>query len=265
LCCALWACGGTAAEGGKAYGDKARAAYQTALLEFYDDDCFEAAPMMRELRREYPVSRYAALADLRVADCHFRDGEYAEAIEAYNHFVRYRRSHVEVPYARFQVAAAHFEQIPSEWLLSPPRHERDHYHAEEALRLLRAFKLDFPDDPLLPRAERMAQEAIELLAAHELYVAKFYADRGHLRAAIGRLNTLIGSFPGSSKEAEAWLLLGQSYQELGMHALARAHLDQLVARHPNSDEANEAREQLRSLPAGGVHKDACPVPSGNPT
>ena len=167
------------------YGDNARLAYVDALDQFYDDDCFEAEPMLRNVRRQFPYSRFAALADLRIADCNLRDGKYAEAIEAYNQFVRYRPSHPEVPYARFMAAHANYEQIPSEWLLSPPAHEREQHFAHESLRLLRRFMLDFPSDPLVPRAQRMAAKAIRLLAAHELYVATFYLDREHPRAAAG--------------------------------------------------------------------------------
>src|SRR5262245_21177061 len=173
------------------YGDNAATAYRAALDEFYDDDCFEAEPLLRNVRREFPYSRFAALAELRVADCHMRDAKYAEAIEAYNQFVRYRPSHPEVPYARFQAALANFQQIPDEWLLSPPSHERDQHYAQESLRLLRRFMLDYPEDALMPRASRMAQDALKLLAQHELYVAGFYFDRGNPRAAAGRLNTLL--------------------------------------------------------------------------
>src|SRR5262245_20535795 len=173
------------------YGDNAATAYRAALDEFYDDDCFEAEPLLRNVRREYPYSRYAALADLRVADCNMKDGKYAEAIEAYNQFVRYRPSHPEVSYARFMVAKANFEQIPSDWLLSPPAYERDQHYAQESLRLLRRFMLDFPEDPLMPRAKNMAEQATKLLAQHELYVADFYLSRDFPRAAAGRLNTLL--------------------------------------------------------------------------
>ena len=103
--------------GGLSYGQNAQRAYVAALDEFYDDDCFEAEPMLREVRRQFPYSRFAALAELRVADCQFNEGNFAEAIEGYNQFVRYHPSHNEVPYARFMAAKSHFEQIPSEWLL----------------------------------------------------------------------------------------------------------------------------------------------------
>ena len=248
LCAALalmTGCATGSEAAGLSYGDNARLAYVDALEEFYDEDCFEAEPMLRNVRRQFPYSRFAALADLRIADCNLRDGKYAEAIEAYNQFVRYRPSHPEVPYARFMAASAHFEQIPSEWLLAPPAHERDQHFAIESLRLLRRFMLDFPSDPLIPRAQRMAAEAVRLLAAHELYVATFYLDRDHPRAAAGRLNTLLRSYPGSGYEPEALYLLGQSHLEMEDDKGARLAFKELIERFPNDEFAAKARDELR--------------------
>jgi outer membrane protein assembly factor BamD len=243
---ALCACGGSGPAGGT-YGQNAQKAYVAALDEFYDDDCFEADPMLRNVRREFPYSRFAALAELRLADCSLREGQHAEAIEAYNQFVRFRPSHPEVPYARFQAAYAHSEQIPSEWLLSPPSYERDQHYAQETLRLFRRFMLDFPADPLMPRARELAEQALKLLAAHELYVAGFYFDRGHPRSAAGRLNTLLRSYPGSGLEAQALQMLGESYLEIGDKPSARRAFEELMARYPNDELAADAREALAGL------------------
>jgi outer membrane protein assembly factor BamD len=243
---ALTACGG-GGSGALSYGQNARRAYADALDEFYDDDCFEAEPLLKEVRRQFPYSRFAALSELRVADCHFREERQAEAIEAYNQFVRYHPSHPEVPYARYMAARAHFDQIPSEWLLSPASYERDQYYPQESLRLLRRFILDFPEDSLVTPARRMAQQAIEVLSAHELYAARFYFDREHPEAAVGRLRTLLSSYPGCSLEPEALVLLGESYIQLRDFKLARRAFGEVVARFPSDDHASRAREALGNL------------------
>jgi outer membrane protein assembly factor BamD len=239
-------CGGSGS-GAMSYGDNARKAYADALEQFYDDDCFEAEPMLRNVRKQFPYTRFAALADLRIADCALKSGKYAEAIEAYNQFVRYRPSHPEVPYARFMAAEANFEQIPSEWLLSPPAYERDQRYAQESLRLLRRFVLDFPDDPLVARAQQMAERVVTLLAAHEMYVAKFYFDRDHPRAAAGRLNTLLRSYPGTSYDPDALFLLGQSYERMHDDKGARRAFKELIARYPRHERAEQARDELSEL------------------
>ena len=239
----LGACA-TTATSRLSYGDGAKTAYAAALDQFYRDDCLTAEPAMAAVRRKYPYSRFAALAELRQADCMSKDGKYAEAIQAYRQFVRYRPSHVEVPYAHFMIASCHFEQIPSDWLLAPPAYEREQHYTQETLRLVRRFVLDYPQDPLVGRAQRMAKQALGQLAAHELYVATFYLDRDHPLAAVGRLRTLLRSYPGSGHEPEALLLLGQTYLELQDRKNAQLAFKQLVDQFPKSSYAAEARSHV---------------------
>lgn len=243
---ALVACGGSA-DSTLNYGDNARLAYSDALEDFYDDDCIEAEPALRNVRRQFPYTRFAALAELRAADCLWKDGKYIEATQAYEQFVRYRPSHVEVPYARFMIALCQYQQIPSEWLLSPPTYEREQRFTQDSLRLLRRFILDYPDDPLVARAKRMADRAVKLLAAHELYVAGFYRDRDYPHAAVGRLRTLLNTFPGSGYEPKALLLLGETYLDLHDKREAKKSFEELTARFPKSEEAGSARDHLASL------------------
>ena len=239
-------CAGTKT-GALNYGDNARKAYAAALDDFFDNECIQAEPAFRNVRRLYPYTRFAALAELRAADCQFRDAKYAEAIQSYEQFVRYRPSHVEVPYARFMVALCHYQQIPSEWFLSPPTYEREQRFTHEALRQLRRFIVDYPRDGLVPRAQRMAQQAIRLLAAHEMYVARFYLSRDYPLAAIGRLRTLITTYPTSGYEPEALLMLGESYLELKDQEQAKHAFQELSQRYPRSEFVAQARDHLARL------------------
>ncbi|MDH5490880.1 MAG: tetratricopeptide repeat protein, partial [Myxococcales bacterium] len=233
--------------GAARYGENAQLAYEEALLDFRDGSCVEAEPVFSRIRREFPYSRYAALAELRLADCKFQAGAYAEAIQAYRQFVRFRPSHDQISYARFRIAAAYFEQIPSDWLLAPPSHERDQAPARDALRQLRRFVLDYPQDARIGEANQMVMRTLRLLARHELYVARFYMGRGAYRGTIGRLRTLLLSYEGSGLEPEALLLLARAHRELGDRDDAREALAELIQRFPESEEAAEAGSLLREL------------------
>jgi outer membrane protein assembly factor BamD len=244
----LVACGGTQDPGANlSYADNAREAYEVALDDFEDGDCLEAEPAFREVRREYPYSRYAALSELRVADCLTEQGKYVEAIAAYRRFVRGRPAHAEVPYARFKIAEAYFKQIPSDWLLSPPSYELDQGPTQEAVRQLRRFVLDYPDNENIERATEMSRQALSMLARHELYVAEYYLGEDQPDAAIGRLTTLLQAYEGSGIEPEAMILLGRVYLDKGDRRLARETFAQLRERYPRSGYAAQASEYLREL------------------
>jgi len=247
------ACGGGATvkkDGNKrmlAPDDDARSGYEKALLDFRRGDCLSAEPMFREVRQEFPYSRFAALAELRIGDCQFQNEAYPEAIQTYRQFVRIRPSHKEIPYARFRIAEAYYNQIPGGWFMTPPPAERDQSAARDALIQLRRFVVDYPDDPRVPQANELMDKCMGLLAAHELYVARFYLKRDAYRGVISRLKGLIASYPGSGVEREALLLLGEVYLKTKEVDAARETLSEIVQRFPDSDEAKRARSLLGKL------------------
>jgi outer membrane protein assembly factor BamD len=226
------------------YADDARREYEVAMEAFEDEDCIAAEPKFKAIRANYPYTRYAALSELREADCLVIQDKPAEAIEIYQRFARVRASHEEVPYARFKAAESQFKQIPEDWLLAPPSHERDLRAGRDALRDLRRFLLDFPSDPRVPQAAKMEQQALQLLAKHELYVAEFYLDREFPKAAVVRLNALLATYEGSGFEPEALLLMGRTQLMLKDRTSAHATFRELIARYPRTGSAVQAERFL---------------------
>ena len=230
--------------------DDARSAYERGLLDFRRGDCLSADPLFKEIRQEFPYSRFAALSELRIADCQFKNEDYPEAIQTYRQFVRVRPSHKEIPYARFRIAEAYYNQIPGGWFMTPPPHERDQSAARDALIQLRRFVVDYPDDQRVPAANELMQKCMTMLAAHELYVARFYLKRDAYRGVVARLRGLLASYPGSDAEPEALLMLGEVYLELDEIEAATQTLNELVQRFPDTGEARKARGILGDLASG---------------
>lgn len=243
------ACGGSGGTGKSTLdpNDDARTAYEKALLDFRRGDCLSAEPTFREIRREYPYSRFAALAELRVGDCQFKNEAYPEAIQTYRQFVRIRPSHKEIPYARFRIAEAYYNQIPGGWFMTPPSHERDQSAARDALIQLRRFVVDYPDDQRVPDAHKLMEKCMSLLAAHEFYVARFYLKRDAYRGVISRLKGLLAAYPGSGVEPKALLMLGQVYLKTNEVDAARNTLTELVERFPETGEAKKAQGLLGKI------------------
>jgi outer membrane protein assembly factor BamD len=231
-------------------GEDARAAYERALLDFRRGDCLGAEPLFRDIRREFPYSRFAALSELRIGDCQFKNEAYPEAIQTYRQFVRIRPSHKEIPYARFRIAEAYYKQIPGGWFMTPPRHERDQSAARDALIQLRRFVVDYPDDQRIPEANELMGKCMSLLADHEFYVARFYLKRDAYRGVVSRLRGLLASYPGSEVEPKALLMLGEVYLKLREVEAARQTLDELVQRFPDTGPAKRARGILAELAQG---------------
>jgi outer membrane protein assembly factor BamD len=240
-------CGAAQSSATLTYGESARRDYDRALRAFTDHDCLTAEPLFNNIVREYSYSRYAALAELRAADCELQQAHYTESIRRYRAFIRARPTHAEIDYANFQIASAYYRQIPQDFFLSPPREERDQAPTRSALRILQRFLRDYPDSEHVHDAEVMQTAILSLLARHELYVADFYLMRDRPRATIGRLERLLEDYAGSGLEPAALLLMGRTYLHMGERPHARRAFEELSEAYPESGVAVQARAYLAMM------------------
>lgn len=247
LLAAIPACGGPQQGQALSYGESARRDYERAQSAVEDNDCLTATPLLQNVRREYPYSRYAALAELRIADCELQQTHYTEAIRGYRAFIRQRPTHPEIDTANFSIAQAYFRQIPSDFLFSPPPEERDQAATRSALRVVRRFLLEFPESDHAEEAQRIERLVLQLLARHELYVASYYLGRDRPQATIGRLRALLDQYEGSGVEPEALLLLGRTYLHINEQRDARLSFGEVVERFPESGYAVQACSYLHAM------------------
>jgi outer membrane protein assembly factor BamD len=263
---ALGACGGAQQGPALSYGESARRDYERALGAFQDNDCLTATPLFQHVRREYPYSRYAALAELRSADCELEQQHHSEAIRQYRSFIRARPTHPDLDYAQYRVAVAYFRQIPQDFFLSPPREERDQSPTRSALRIIERFVREYEDSEHIEDARRMQRDVLALLARHELYVAEFYLYRDRPLATVSRIEGMLEEYRGSGLEPLALVLLGRTRLHMGERADARVAFEDVVSHYPESGFATQARRFLERLDAGDQTIDEGEPPTeGEPT
>src|SRR6478609_4772708 len=93
------------------YTDDARAAYGEAMDSFKNKDWESAKALFGEIRRLFNYSRYARLAELRLADISFEQEKYSEAITAYREFGQSHKNDPDTEYARYRMCKALFLDI----------------------------------------------------------------------------------------------------------------------------------------------------------
>ena len=76
---------------------------------------------MSEVKRKYGYSRYARLAELRLADADFQQEKYAEATAGYKSFVHDYPNDPQIPYARYQVTRTQYDAVSATSTLPYPR------------------------------------------------------------------------------------------------------------------------------------------------
>ena len=230
------------------YTDDARRDYETAL-EAYEDKNWELADeLLNEVKRKYAYSRYARLAELRLADAYFQQEKFAEAISGYKEFVHDHPNDPEVPYARYRIAKGEYDSV-SQSIMLPPLEERDLASVNDALTTLRSYLSDYPKSEHTRELRYMLDVVLGLLARHELYVARYYLGEGRFDAAIARCEYALQTLKSSGLEAEAMVLLGEIYLKQKRKKDAREVLNKLLELYPDSAFSVPARNFLAQLDA----------------
>ena len=244
------------------YSVSAQKNYESGDAALKADDWIAASKYFAFIKSRFPYSKYAVLAELRLADAEFGAEHYAEAVDSYRLFIKLHPTHENVVngYANFRIGSAYFHMLPADFWLVPPSYEKDQGSTEDAGEEMKKFVAKFPDSPYRKDAQAILVEVGKRLAAHEWYVARFYWGREKPMGTVLRLRRLLDRYRGVGYDEEAMWLLGRAYQRVAMPDRARATWLELVQKFPASPRAAEARAALN----GGV-ASASPPPAVGPT
>ena len=250
---ALAACGGSVRDDEKSaqYSVSARQNYDKGMDKLKDEEWTEAAKFFAFVKARFPYSKYAVLAELRLADALFGAGSYLEAVDAYKLFLKFHPTHEMVTngYAPFRIGEAYYKMLPDDWFLVPPSYEKDPSATLDAARELGSFLRKYPRSAYVPKAKEMYAKAAKSLASHEWYVARFYWDRDRPMGTVLRLRTLLDRYPGVGYDEEALWLLGRAYLRVGRPKDARTTFERLVSKYPQHKRAADARDEISRIGA----------------
>jgi outer membrane protein assembly factor BamD len=250
---ALGACGGAPSEsrGPLNYSEDAKQAYDKAMVSFDEKDWEKARVLLKEMKKKYSYSRYARLAELRLADVDIATEKYSDAIQGYRSFVHDHRTDPEVPYARFRICKALFDQISDGGFLLPPLEERDQATSGESYRELSSFVKEYPAGRYSQQTRYMLAVVTGRLVRHELYVAQYYLKRNEFDAAASRARYVLKTYSGSGLEAEALVLLGETYLKMHKPSEARTVFREMLAKYPSAAFSNTAKNFLLEMDRQG--------------
>lgn len=240
------------------YTDDARAAYNQAMEAYKGKDWESAKSLFGEIRKIFSYSRYARLAELRLADIEFEQEKYSEAISAYREFAQNHRNDPDVEYARFRMVRALFLDI-DDTIMLPPQEERDQATANEAYKEIRSYNREFPKSRNRLYALYMLDVVTGRLFRHELYVARYYLKEDNFDAALIRIDYALKHYPESSLVPEALVLKGETLMKMKKLDEAREVFEVVVKKHGGTF-AITAQRFLQELSAHPAAKRA-PRPS----
>lgn len=147
----------------------------------------KAIESFQKIKDWYPFSKYAILAELKIADAHFKLKEYEEAVVAYEEFENLHPRNEAIPYVIYQIGQCYFVQIDSV--------DRDQTSSQKALDTFNRLIKQFPEDPYAVSAREHIKTCIKSLAGHEFYVGLYYFKGKHYKAALKRFETVLNKYP----------------------------------------------------------------------
>jgi outer membrane protein assembly factor BamD len=170
--------------------DEAASAQELAWegMDAYENgDYSEAIEKFQKLKDYYPFSKYAILAELKIADAHYQRSEYEDAIFAYENFEQLHPRNEAIPYVIYQIGRCHYDQIDTP--------DRDQTSAQKALETFQRLIKEFPRDQYSIRAAEHIKTAQKSLAGHAYIVGVFYYKTKHYKAALHRFMSIISDYP----------------------------------------------------------------------
>jgi outer membrane protein assembly factor BamD len=250
----LVACEGEGPKTPLSYTADARRAYEAAMEQYSAHNWLDAENQLREVKRKYSYSKYARMAELRLADADYEQEKYPEAIHAYRDFIHAHRSDSEdIAYARSRIADATFAEIP-ESVLMPAAEERDQGTVLESYKELQSFLADYPEAKEAGHIRDLLGQVTAHLMRHELYVARFYLNKDNYDATVSRVTYALRQYGdrGTGLESDALLLLGQTYLQMHKWDDARRAFQQITRDYAQSPSAVKAAGYLDHLRQLGV-------------
>lgn len=176
------------------------------MAQFEKGNYGKSLELFEQLKDWYPFSRYAILADLKVADAHYRKRNYQEAIDAYEQFESLHPRNEAVPYVIYQIGRCYFDQLETP--------DRDQSVARNAMQTFQRLVAQYPEDTYAYKAKELIRKCTKSITEHEFDVGLFYYKRGNYKAALERFQSILVDYPDVGVHRKALEYIGLCKERL---------------------------------------------------
>ncbi|ALG67628.2 outer membrane protein assembly factor BamD [Beggiatoa leptomitoformis] len=209
--------------------------YNSAKKELAEGNYSTAIEYYEKLEARFPFGVYAQQAQLDVIYAYYKDDQAESAIIAADRFIRLYPRHPNVDYAYYLKGLVNFERDRGffDRFLPIDKAQRDQNATTESFQNFSELLTRYPDSSYVTDARQRMVYLRNNLAAHELYVAKYYIVRGAYLAAINRAKRVVENFQETPAVPDALVLMAKIYKAMGMQDLSNTALDVLKHNYPN--------------------------------
>jgi outer membrane protein assembly factor BamD len=178
----------------------------------------KAIPLFDKLEGRAAGTPLAQQAQLDKAYAHFKNGEPVLAIAVLDRFMKLHPASPALDYALYLKGIANFNDDLGLFsaLTRQDLAERDQKAAKESFESFKELTTRFPASKYAADATARMAYIVNSLAQSEVYVARYYYERGAYLAAINRAQTAISDYQGVPALEEALFIMVKSYDALKM-------------------------------------------------
>ena len=242
LCVMLPACSSTSLpslpwSGSAAKADPtAEALFEEGTRNFNDKKYVRAIDSFTKIKTDHPFSPLVTQAELKVADAHYLNEQFPEAINLFKEFQDLHPTSEHLPFVTLRLGQAHFDQFTAV--------DREQKNTELAKGYFEAVITKYPKSPQAAIAKTKLAQAVEYLAEHEFSAAEFYFKQQKFAAARDRFEEIVRKYRDTPTAVKSLYFLGESYRLEKNGPRATLAYEALIQRYPQSKYAADARTQL---------------------
>lgn len=211
--------------------------YREAKRAMRNYDYTTAIKHFETLEARYPYGPYAEQAQLEVGYAYYKDEDAASAIAAADRFIRLHPRNEHVDYAYYLKGLASFNDdrnILERWFTDRDASDRDPKALRDAYEAFADLVDRFPDGRYAEDSRLRMNFLVNMLAKHEVHVARYYMARGAYVAAVNRTRYAIENYPRATAIADALAIQADAYGKMGMSDLRADTLRVLKINFPGS-------------------------------
>ena len=183
-------------------------AYKEGYLELQKGDVLLAAKKFNEAELLYPQSTWAAKSAIMAAYAYYTQDYYSDAIFELERYLATYPNHKDRVYAHFLLGVSFYEQIVDE--------KKDLKSILESKKQFELIIKEYPSTEFATDAKFKIDLINEILAAKEMYLAKYYADKQKWIPALNRYKTIINEYSTTIYTEEALHRLVEINYRLGL-------------------------------------------------
>ncbi len=181
----------------------------------------KAIEYFEKLQARFPYDKHAMQAQIEIIYTYYKWEDPDSAIAASDRFIKQHPRHPNVDYVYYMRGLVHYNagQTLVDKFAPTDASARDPKAMREAFHYFSKLVERFPESKYSEDARKRMVFTRNMLAKHELHVARFYIKREAYVAASKRANYVIENFQRTPAVKDALLLLIEIYGKMGLDDL----------------------------------------------